>query len=179
MLECGLAAAPGSTYTCAGDKLIWFVLSPVSEISFHQCCVPAMPLRKDSVSCQKQWWHLQGAWVWMFILSRWGILAAEGHVLCRERHSLCFLLAGTLRSHYAEPEEFWTLGCEDEYAIRLQGSCLELTVLKRWGKGEYRLMLPTTDLASVTEQSGQKIFPYLLVCVAGKKCVLGPGECPR
>lgn len=90
VLECGLAAATGSTYTCAGDKLIWFVLSPESEIPFHQCCLPTIPLRRDSVSCQEQWWHLQGAWVRTFILWRWGILAAEGCVLCRERHRLGF-----------------------------------------------------------------------------------------
>lgn len=77
----------------------------------------------------------------------------------RKHTGLGFLLAGTLRSHHPEPEELWTLGSEDEFAIRLQGSCLELTALKHWRKGEYRLVLPTTDLVSVTEHLVKKYFP--------------------
>lgn len=74
----------------------------------------------------------------------------------RKDTGLGFLLAGTLRSHHPEPEELWTLGSEDEFAIRLQGSCLELTALKHWREGEYRLMLPTTDSCFRNRTSAQK-----------------------
>lgn len=83
---------------------------------------------------------------------------------------LGFLLPVTLRSHHPEPEELWTLESEDEFAIRLQGRCSGLTALKHWRKGEYRLMLPVVDVASVTEHLVKKYFLPSRLCSWKEMC---------
>lgn len=128
MLECGIAAATGSMYICTGDKLIRFVLSPESEIPFHQCCLSTIPLRRilsksNGGTCREpEFRHsfYEGEEFWQL----------KAVSFAGKDTGLGFLLTVTLRSHHPEPEELWTLESEDEFAIRLQGRCSGLTALK-------------------------------------------------
>lgn len=128
VLECGLAAATGSTYTCAGDKLIWFVLSqkyPFTSVVCLQSLLEGIlsPVKSNDGTCREpEFGHsfYEGEEFWQL----------KAVSFAGKDTGLGFLLAGTLRSHHPEPEELWTLGSEDEFAIGLQGSGSGLTAFK-------------------------------------------------